>query len=65
MRPHQLELPFETDPALALRQFHEQIGRGDVGPEPRHQAVTAIAPGSTIAPALNADDAQRELAERM
>jgi hypothetical protein len=30
MRPHQLELHLETDPALALRQFHEQIGQGDV-----------------------------------
>ena len=36
MRPHQLELDFETDPALALRQFHEQIGRDNVGPDPRH-----------------------------
>jgi hypothetical protein len=43
--PTQLELHFETDPALALRQFHEQIGQGDVGPEPRNQAVTAVAPG--------------------
>jgi hypothetical protein len=35
MRPHQLELHFATDPALALRQFHEQIGQDNVGPEPR------------------------------
>jgi len=47
-----------------LRQFHEQIGQGDVGPKPRHQAVPAVASGSTTALAFNADDAQGELAER-
>jgi hypothetical protein len=50
MRPHQLELYFETDPALALRQFHEQIWQDDVGPEPRHQDVTPIS--STAAASL-------------
>ncbi len=65
MRPHQLELHFETDTALALRQFHEQIGQGDVWPKPRHQAVTTVAPSSTTALAFNADDVQGELTERM
>jgi hypothetical protein len=33
----------ETDPALALRQFREQVGQADVDPEPRHKALTAAA----------------------
>jgi hypothetical protein len=50
---------------LACCQRDEQIGQGDVGPEPRHQAVLAIAAGSTGALAVDADDGQGELAERM
>jgi len=43
----------------------EQIGQGDVGPKPRQQAVTAVAPSSTAALAFDANDVQGELAERM
>jgi hypothetical protein len=65
MRPHQLELHFETDPALALRQFHEQVGQGDVDPEPRQQPVTAVPAGSTAVLAFNADAGHGELTKRM
>ena len=51
---------------FALREGDEQIGQGDVGPEPRHQAVLAVAAGSAAALAVNAQESiQRELAERM
>ena len=50
-------------PACARGPGHEQIGQGDVGPEPRHQSVTAIAPGSTTSLAVDADDVQGELAQ--
>jgi hypothetical protein len=57
--------PREVLSALKCRQGNEQIGQGDVGPEPRHQAVEAVAPGSTAALALDADDVQGKLAERV
>jgi len=50
---------------LALRQGDEQIGAGDVDPKPRHKSVTAIAASSTVALAVDANDVQGELAERM
>src|SRR5271166_680585 len=34
----------EVRSTLACRQRHEQIGQGDVGPKPRHKALTAVAP---------------------
>jgi len=37
----------EPDVRRARRQRDEQIGQRDVGPEPRHQSVAAVAPGST------------------
>jgi hypothetical protein len=39
------------------------VGQGDVGPEPRHQAVAAIASGSVATLAFDADDVQGKLAE--
>jgi hypothetical protein len=39
-------------------------GFSGVRAKPRHQAVTAIASGSTAPVAFDADDVQRELAER-
>jgi len=47
-----------------LRQFHEQIGEVDIGPEPHQQVLAAIAPSSTAALAFNAGDDMRKLAER-
>ena len=55
---------WRRDPALALRQFHEQIGEVDIGPEPHQQVLAAIAPSSTAALAFNAGDDMRKLAER-
>jgi hypothetical protein len=47
----------EVPPALAFRQGEEQIGQGDVCPEPSHKSVTAIS--RPIAPlAFNAHDIQ-------
>jgi hypothetical protein len=54
-----------TAPSLAGGQADNQIGQGDVGPEPRHQAVLAIAFGSTAALAFDAHDGMRELATRV
>jgi hypothetical protein len=47
---------------LAGRQCDEQIGQGDVGPEPRHQARLGVAPGAAAALALDADDVEGEFA---
>ncbi len=64
MRLHQLELHFETDPALALRQFHKQIGQGDVGPKPRHKALTAVSFWLDHSVRGRCERPQVELAER-
>jgi hypothetical protein len=52
-------------PTVALREGDEQIGQSDVCPEPRNQAVLAIAAGSAAALAVDAHDGMRELAKRM
>ena len=54
---------FVTSPRRS--QGDEEIGQGDVSSEPRHQAVLAIAPGSTAALAVDADDGMRKLTKRM
>jgi len=45
-------------PAVACRQRHEDVGQGRVWPEPRQQAVQAVAAGSTTPLAFDADDVQ-------
>jgi hypothetical protein len=46
------------------RQLHENIGPGRVRAESLDQPRKNIAPGSTAALAVNADDVQGELAKR-
>jgi hypothetical protein len=57
--------PREVRSSGARGQLYEQIGQGDVGPEPLDQALTAVVPGSTAALAIDANDGMRELAKRM
>jgi hypothetical protein len=62
--PHRSPHGLEKAPAFTCCQSDEQIGQGDVGPEPRQQVVTAIAPGPIATWAFDAHDVQWELAER-
>ena len=55
----------EPDVRRAGRQGEEQIGQGDVGPEPRDHTVTAVASGSIATRAFDADDVQGKFAQRM
>ncbi len=48
----------------AFDQRQENVGQGCVGPEPRHQAVAAIASCPIATPAVDANDVQGKLAER-
>jgi len=50
---------------FAGRQGHQDVGQGDVRPEPRHKAVTAIASSALATRAVDANHGQVELAERM
>jgi hypothetical protein len=51
-------------PAVAEGQGDEQIGRGDVDPEPRHQTVFAVATGSTAPLAIDAHEVQGKFTEQ-
>src|SRR6478735_6475781 len=61
--PHSLAMSGSSfNTPLALREGDEQIGQSDVRPEPRHQAVLAVASSSTAALAVDADEGMWELA---
>ncbi len=47
--------------AFAGRQGEEQIGQGDVGAEPRHEAVTAVASRPIATLAVDTNDVQGKL----
>jgi hypothetical protein len=51
--------------AVALGQRHQNVGQGRVRAEPREQAIKTIAPRSLATRAVDADDGQGELAERV
>ena len=63
--PHSLAMSGSSfNTPLALREGDEQIGQGDVRPEPRHQPLLAVACGSAAALAFDTHDGMRELAKR-